>query len=151
MEGALSEDALGHTGGGPDSSKGFDGGELAITLAEEDPAERIYLTVIDGVEYGPFSQNQLRRQVMDGKLESINTLIHRNLDREFMAADHPKLRPIFMRLAKEREALDAQVALEEEKRRVQRAHALATMKWVLLALVVFGGAGFFLWFRARGA
>jgi hypothetical protein len=147
----LSEPELGYTGDGVGlGADELDASQLGTRLAGEDPNVRCYLAIRNEIEFGPYTLDELRHQARDGKLTSVDGLINRVMDQEFLAADHPDLRPIFVRVAKQNEALLAQEAFEAEKRSERRARQVGTLGWLALAVLLFGGAGVFLWLRANG-
>lgn len=146
----LDRPELSHLGGGPSESARMDASELGVRLAGEDPNIRCYLAVRNDIEFGPYSLNDLRVQARDGELTSVDELLNRDVDQEFMAADHPELRPIFLRRAKTEGAQLAQDELDASLRREKLQRTMVTLRWVGLALLIFGGAGVFLWFRASG-
>ena len=128
----------------------MDATALGVRLTGENANLRCYLAVRNDIEFGPYSLNELRVQACEGELTSVDELLNRDLDQEFLAADHPELRPIFLRLANTQAAKLAQDKLNASLRQEKIQRTMATLKWVVLAMFVFGGAGVFLWVRANG-
>jgi hypothetical protein len=138
-------------------------GPPAIDVAREaamaDPSraarlERQFVVTRDGVDRGPYTLGALERMAERGELRSYDKVLDRREQTPMLAVDVPELRVRF----------EAKIRKEEEQKEIERLRlrqpsgaaarvprsSRGTLAWVVVALLAFAAAGWWLWRQQGG-